>query len=1120
MNRSKKACLLIMTTWLGLAGLFPAASARAADLPFTQGAGYAPGAYDYEAAQPTAFNWTRQSRFMGSPDHDVKWSFAAGDKIYSTPAIGADGTLYVGSYDGKLYALNSKTGKLKWVFETGWAIASSPAIGADGTIYIGSGDGKLYALDPKAADDDNREKWSFATGDRIYASPAIGQDGTLYISSYDGKLYALDPDAVDDAQRMLWSYEIGGQTDSSPAIGADGTIYAGSGDGIFYALDPDAKDEAHRLKWSFEPETAEDCLWMMDEPCPIYSSPAIGADGGTVYFGSDDGYVYALDVNADDDAHRLKWSYETWGSVSSSPAIGQDGTVYVGSSDGLLYALDPEAVDEYKREKWSFDTSIKTWSMIVSSPVVGADGTVYIAALGWYGDGTLYALDPKAENGNERVKWSFAAEKEIRSSPVIGPDGTIYIGADDYKLYAIGTRSFIPAPVQIAADPGESAVKLAWEAVDGAAGYRVYHYQGTAAPVQPDPWELVNGDQLITETDYTVKNLKAGALYWFAVQAVNKEGTESGLSMYASATPYTNIAEVPAFSPIQAAKGTKLEELSLPAEAQARLTDGSEQELPVRWDLVNTDYDPGQVGAYKVTGELQLPGHIRNPHNLDAELIVSVLPGNDAKLRNIQLNGEQLQGFKPEIYTYSARFPYATEQITVTAVTYEPGAAFEIVGGNPQRLQVGSNLIEIIVTAENGDLQRYTLTVIREPDRTGPIWPPGSELIVSDMTQTSVKLIWPSARDHLAVAGYRIYLNDEKKADQASGKYEYSVTDSVYSYTITGLSPNTTYRFTVKAYDAAGNESEPGLSRTTATLPSLSFGGGGSGSSGSGSYLSSNASLKKLEVWADGQRAALEPSFTANTLSYTVRTEAKHIEVKASAEHSAAKVIWRNQALGNGIKIDLQEGENVISLQVQAEDGTRKTYTLSIVRELPPLAEPEMSVISFTDIAEHWAEGYIRNAAVKGIVTGYPDSTFKPNRPLTRAEFAVMLAGALKWEGSAAALVFTDHDHIGAWARPTVAQAAQAGIVRGYVDGSFRPNAPITRAEMAAMIARALKLQLDADGSTGFIDDEVIPQWAKGATEALRSFGIMEGRGGNRFVPDDTATRAEAAVTVLKMLEL
>lgn len=1121
MNQGRnKVCLLMLAMWLGFTGLFPTTIVQATDVPFIQGAGYERGAYDYEAAQPTAFNWTRQSRFMGSTDHDVKWSFEAGDKIYSTPAIGADGTLYVGSYDGKLYALNSKTGKQKWAFETGWAIASSPAIGADGTIYIGSGDGKLYALDPNAADDDEREKWSFATGDRIYSSPAIGQDGTIYISSYDGKLYALDPD-IDDDKREIWSYEIGGQIDSSPAVGADGTIYVGSGDGIFYALNSSAEDDTHRLKWSFEPETAEDCLWMMDEPCSFYSSPAIGADSGTIYVGSDDGYVYALDPNADDDEDRLKWSYETWGSVSSSPAIGKDGTVYVGSSDGSLYALDPDAVDEDKREKWSFDTSINSWSMIVSSPVVGADGTIYIGSIGWYGDGSLYALDPNAEDDDERVKWSFSTKREIRSSPVIGPDGTIYIGADDYKLYAIGTRS-IAAPNKVAADAGENAARLAWEAVDGAVGYRVYHYQGTAAPVQSDQWELVNEDELITETEYTVKSLTAGELYWFAIQAVGKEGTESDLSEYASATPYTNVAEVTTLAPIRAAKGTKLEELSLPVEAQARLTDGSERDLPVSWDLVNTDYDPEQVGDYTVIGELQFPGHIRNPNYLNAELTVSVLPSNDAKLRDIQLNGERLQGFKSEIYTYNVRFPYPTEQITVTAATYEPGADFEIVGGNLQRLQVGSNPIEIIVTAENGDIQRYMVNVIREPDTAAPVWPSGSELTVSDITQTSVKLTWPSTQDDFAVIGYRLYLNGDKKVDQVSGHYEYSVTESVYMYTMTNLSPDTNYRFTVKAYDAAGNGSEPGLSKTAATLPNASSGGGdsGGGSAGVGWYLSRNANLKTLEVWADGKRVSLTPSFKADTLSYTAKTEAKQIKVKASAEHSAAKMTWQDQALGDGIKIDLQEGANVISLNVQAEDGTRKTYTLSIERKSSQPAELETSAISFNDISGHWGESYIKRAASEGFVSGYPDGMFKPNSPLTRVEFAVMLAGALKLEGAAPALAFTDYDQIGEWANGAVAQAVQAGIISGYEDGSFRPNARITRAEMAAMIARTLKLQPYTDEATGFADDGAIPQWAKGAVEAIRELGLVAGRGGNRFVPNDTATRVEATVTVLRMLEL
>jgi len=95
----------------------------------------------------------------------------------------------------------------------------------------------------------------------------------------------------------------------------------------------------------------------------------------------------------------------------------------------------------------------------------------------------------------------------------------------------------------------------------------------------------------------------------------------------------------------------------------------------------------------------------------------------------------------------------------------------------------------------------------------------------------------------------------------------------------------------------------------------------------------------------------------------------------------------------------------------------------------------------------------------------------------------------------------------------------QEGIVTGYADGTFRPDAYITRAEMAVMIARALGMAVGAEIRTAFADDQEIPTWAKGAVEALRQQGIIQGREGNRFSPRDTATRAEAAVMLLRMME-
>ena len=74
-----------------------------------------------------------------------KWAFATGGTVYSSPAIGADGTIYVGSFDKKLYAIN-RDGTQKWAFTAGSYIVSSPAIGSDGTIYVGAYDNRLYAI--------------------------------------------------------------------------------------------------------------------------------------------------------------------------------------------------------------------------------------------------------------------------------------------------------------------------------------------------------------------------------------------------------------------------------------------------------------------------------------------------------------------------------------------------------------------------------------------------------------------------------------------------------------------------------------------------------------------------------------------------------------------------------------------------------------------------------------------------------------------------------------------------------------------------------------------------------------------------------------------------------------
>ncbi|MFF2483773.1 Ig-like domain-containing protein [Paenibacillus sp. NPDC058071] len=174
--------------------------------------------------------------------------------------------------------------------------------------------------------------------------------------------------------------------------------------------------------------------------------------------------------------------------------------------------------------------------------------------------------------------------------------------------------------------------------------------------------------------------------------------------------------------------------------------------------------------------------------------------------------------------------------------------------------------------------------------------------------------------------------------------------------------------------------------------------------------------------------------------------------------------------------------------------------------------------IQFSDIAGHWAEASIKQAVSKGIVTGYTDGTFRPNATVTRAEFAVMLMNVIKPQGDGAELNFFDTAGIGDWAKKAIAQAVQAGILKGYEDGSFRPNAEVTRAEMAVMLANALGQAIEAGAATGFADDKKIPAWAKDSVAYVQQAGVVKGNGNNQFVPQGHTTRAEAVTVLLNML--
>src|SRR5690606_12266641 len=123
------------------------------------------------------------------------------------------------------------------------------------------------------------------------------------------------------------------------------------------------------------------------------------------------------------------------------------------------------------------------------------------------------------------------------------------------------------------------------------------------------------------------------------------------------------------------------------------------------------------------------------------------------------------------------------------------------------------------------------------------------------------------------------------------------------------------------------------------------------------------------------------------------------------------------------------------------------------------------------------------------------DGLYKPDKPITRAEFISLIVRALQAEFSGG---HTFNDTTNHWAEAEIAAAAARGWVSGYADGSFRPNTPMTREEMAVIIVNAFELRAASEGHT-FADDTTISGWAKRAVQAAAESGIIQGNQSGRF---------------------
>ncbi|KNY26663.1 S-layer homology domain-containing protein [Pseudobacteroides cellulosolvens] len=172
--------------------------------------------------------------------------------------------------------------------------------------------------------------------------------------------------------------------------------------------------------------------------------------------------------------------------------------------------------------------------------------------------------------------------------------------------------------------------------------------------------------------------------------------------------------------------------------------------------------------------------------------------------------------------------------------------------------------------------------------------------------------------------------------------------------------------------------------------------------------------------------------------------------------------------------------------------------------------------IVFKDIVGHWAENSLMKLFERGILSGYPDKSMRPQLEITRAEATVILVKSLALDPlNSKKYKFKDDSKLPSWAYGYIQRAVEKGIIKGYDDNSFRPMQKVSRSEIVSMIVRAFSFDHKQGKGIAFIDSSTIPKWSKDSIISAVELGIIKGYENNTFMPYKHVTRAEAA-TILE----
>lgn len=483
----------------------------------------------------------------------------------------------------------------------------------------------------------------------------------------------------------------------------------------------------------------------------------------------------------------------------------------------------------------------------------------------------------------------------------------------------------------------------------------------------------------------------------------------------------------------------------------------------VTGDVYTYTVDDLQVGAnviyVNVTAE---DGIATNPYQISVNRAEVPVVSSNADLSGLTLSaGDISPVFAAGTTGYSSTVSNSVSRLSVTANVYDSHATITVNGvatdsgasSELVNLQVGTNAIKIVVTAQNGNSKTYTVTVTRGADNT------------SSSSSSS-----PSSNAPVVSTNGTLTLPQGKTGE---------------------VSLNNEVKITIPA-NASAKELKVTIDKV----------------------LDTQKLLTSKEVLASPIFEILK-NFTENfskpiTLTFAFDKNSLKADQKAVVFYfDEAKKVW----------VEVPGGKvNGDQITVDVDHFTK--YAVFAVNQTTAVPGKPPVVSKLSDVAGHWAEVDIQAALKTGIVQGYEDGSFKPDQFVSRAEFIVMLMNGLHPNAGAEKLPnYSDAGSIGDWAKQAIALAAKSNLVQGYEDGTFRPGNPLTRAQLAVVLANASGPRATAAKAVLFADVSDIPAWALDAVGIVQEAGLMQGYAENRFGPLGIVTRAEAITVITRLLQ-